>query len=83
MKQLRDWIDAKRGRATRLAVHLDLPPSFISKMASGDKPIPLQHMSAIERFTGGAVTRQQMRPADWADIWPEMATKRSKKTVNA
>lgn len=52
-------------------------------MASGKKPIPIQHMTAIERFTGGAVTRQQMRPADWADIWPELATKRSKETVNA
>lgn len=51
-------------------------------MASGDKPIPLQHMPAIERFTGGAVTRQQMRPDDWADIWPELAARRSKEAAN-
>jgi DNA-binding transcriptional regulator YdaS (Cro superfamily) len=57
----------------RLAVHLGVPPSFISKMASGEKSIPLQHMSAIEAFTGGAVSRKDMRPDDWPRIWPELA----------
>lgn len=28
---------------------------------------------AIEQATGGAVTRQELRPSDWADIWPELA----------
>ena len=28
---------------------------------------------AIERTTGGAVTRRDLRPADWRDIWPELA----------
>lgn len=27
---------------------------------------------AIERETGGKVTRQQLRPKDWRDIWPEL-----------
>lgn len=42
-------------------------------MASGDKPIPIQHMSAIESFTDGAVSRKEMRPDDWSHIWPELA----------
>lgn len=82
MKQLNDWLRAERGRAAALARQLGISQAFMSDMASGEKPIPLQHMPAIERFTGGAVTRQQMRPADWADIWPELATKRNKEAAN-
>jgi len=29
---------------------------------------------ALEHATGGAVTRQELRPADWQQIWPELAT---------
>ena len=65
MKQLNDWLRAERGRAAALARQLGISQAFMSDMASGEKSIPLQHMPAIERFTGGAVTRQQMRPDDW------------------
>ena len=27
----------------------------------------------IERATGGQVTRKDLRPNDWQDIWPELA----------
>lgn len=27
----------------------------------------------IERATGGQVTRKDLRPDDWQDIWPELA----------
>jgi DNA-binding transcriptional regulator YdaS (Cro superfamily) len=26
----------------------------------------------IERATAGAVTRRDLRPDDWGDIWPEL-----------
>ena len=35
--------------------------------------IPVQQCVAIERATGGLVTRKDLRPDDWADIWPELA----------
>lgn len=57
----------------RLAAALQVPASFVTKMASGDKPIPVEHASAIEQFTDGAVPRQAIRPADWRRIWPELA----------
>ena len=57
----------------RLAACLHVPPSFVAKMASGDKSIPLEHATAIEKFTGGLVTRRDIRPDDWRDIWPELA----------
>lgn len=42
-------------------------------MSEGDKAVPVSHGAAIEQFTDGAVTRQQMFPADWQRIWPELA----------
>lgn len=80
MELLKTWLSAERGRGVRLAAHLHVPPSFVAKMASGDKSIPLEHASAIERFTGGAVTRQDIRPDDWQDIWPELAESEPKPT---
>lgn len=56
-----------------LARRLGVPPSFVTRMAGGEKPVPFQYGAAIEQFTGGAITRQQLFPADWARIWPELA----------
>jgi len=73
MTSLKAWLDQEGGRSAALSRHLSVPPSFVHKMANGDKPIPVRHMAAIEAFTRGAVTRQSMCPDDWQRIWPELA----------
>lgn len=73
MEELKVWLNAQRGRGCWLAKCLNVPPSFVSNMADGKKPIPVQHGASIEKFTLGAVTRQQMFPNDWQRIWPELA----------
>ena len=74
MKELKSWLEEGHGRGKRLAAHLNVPGSFVSKIASGSKSIPVAHGAAIEQFTGGAVTRQAMFPEDWHRIWPELAS---------
>lgn len=74
MEALKNWLSAERGRGVRLARHLDVPASFVSKMADGDKPVPVEHGAPIEQFTGGEVTRKRLFPNDWQRIWPELAT---------
>lgn len=56
-----------------LAKAIDVPPSFVSKMLSGEKAVPIERCIPIERATGGAVTRKDLRPDDWQEIWPELA----------
>ena len=56
-----------------LAKHLQLPPSFVSKMLNGTKAIPAEHCRAIYAFVGGEVTLPEMRPDDWHKYWPELA----------
>lgn len=57
-----------------MASSLGVPVSFVHKMGTGEKSIPIEHMSAIEAFTGGEVTRQEMHPDGWRRIWPELAS---------
>jgi DNA-binding transcriptional regulator YdaS (Cro superfamily) len=42
-------------------------------MVGGDKRVPIERCVPIERATAGAVTRKDLRPDDWAAIWPELA----------
>jgi len=70
---LKSWLTAERGRGIRLARHLKVPASFVSKMGDGEKPVPMQHGAAIEQFTGGAVSRKDLFPDDWSRLWPELA----------
>lgn len=35
--------------------------------------VPVQRCVAIERLAAGTVTRRDLRPGDWQDIWPELA----------
>jgi DNA-binding transcriptional regulator YdaS (Cro superfamily) len=66
--ELKDWLAAERGRATQLAAHLKVPPSFVSRMAAAQKPVPLDHCPHIQAFTEGAVTCEELRP-DAADYF--------------
>lgn len=71
---LKNWIEVERGRAMALAKAIDVSQSFVSNIVNGDKAIPAEHCKAIEAFSDGAVTCQEMRPHDWHKYWPELAT---------
>ncbi len=64
--------EGERGRATRLAKKLGFSTSYLSQMASGDSPISPKRCVLIEQETGGVVTRKDMRPLDWWELWPEL-----------
>lgn len=70
---LREYISAERGRAVAVAQDMGVLPVLVRQWAAG-RPVPVQHCAALERATGGAVTRRVLRPADWQRIWPELAT---------
>ena len=71
---LRNHITATRGRAVELARQIGVHPVLIRQWASGSRAVPIEHCAALERATGGAVSRRSLRPADWERIWPELAT---------
>lgn len=58
---------------SRLAAAIDVAPSTPS-MWKARGSVPAEVCAAIERATGGRVTRRQLRPTDWHRIWPELVT---------
>jgi len=59
---LNQWLNGARGRGAALARHLNIPPSMVTKMAAGEKQVPLDHCPYIQSFTAGAVTCEELRP---------------------
>lgn len=57
---------------SKLAKLLGVSRQSVNDWALGRKKIPIQQAVEIERFSGGAVLREEMRPDDWMDIWPEL-----------
>lgn len=78
---LRAWLATKRGRQVALAAYVKVRPSVVAAWVSMRRPIPIERCVAIERATAGAVTRQDLRPDDWRDIWPELADSEPKQAT--
>lgn len=63
----------KSNSRKELAEKLSLSSARLSHLCSGfRKPSPQLSIS-IEKATDGLVTRKDLRPNDWQDIWPELA----------
>lgn len=71
------------GGNSALAKACGVTPQAVSQWANGGRPIPERRCVAIERLTKGAVTRQELRPDDWSEIWPELATPPTKESTHA
>ena len=72
--KLSDYLNnAGRGSRSELAQKIGGYASDVSDWLAGERPVPLHRCAAIEAATGGAVTRRDLRPDDWQQIWPELA----------
>lgn len=63
------------GSLTKLADALGLSVQVVSNWKSRGV-VPIDRCVAIERATGGVVTRRELRPDDWRTIWPELADRK-------
>lgn len=71
--KLSDYTSRERGGQTRLAKEVGVPPQLMYQWVREIRPVPVERCVAIERATNGAVTRRDLRPDDWHEIWPELA----------
>jgi len=51
-------------------------PGHLANCSYGYKTLGEKVCVAVEQKTKGKVTRQELRPTDWQDIWPELSGKR-------
>jgi DNA-binding transcriptional regulator YdaS (Cro superfamily) len=77
---LNTWLSEARGRGAALARRLKVPPSMVTKMARGEKQVPLDHCPFIQSFTEGAVTCEELRP-DAAEYFALIRTQAQAKDV--
>jgi DNA-binding transcriptional regulator YdaS (Cro superfamily) len=69
---LSDFFAQEHGSQSRLAKSMQIAAPMLSQWASGSRPIPMERCTDIERATGGAVMRWDLRPDDWNRMWPEL-----------
>jgi len=70
--ELSQYSKTGRGRLAALARAIAAPQPNVSDWASGKRPVPIERCLAIERATGGLVTRGELRPHDGHLIWPDV-----------
>ena len=70
--KLSKYVQRRYGGAAALAKKLNIPPILISQWSRGIRPVPIERCFPIEVATNGIVTRKDLRPKDWAAIWPEL-----------
>lgn len=61
----------KKG-VTALANLLNVSTAAVNQWLYLRRPVPVAQCVRIEQLTSGAVTRQMLRPDDWASIWPDL-----------
>lgn len=54
------WLDAEKGRASRLAAFFGVTPAAVSQWKANG--VPLDNMKAIRDISGGEVTLEEMVP---------------------
>jgi DNA-binding transcriptional regulator YdaS (Cro superfamily) len=62
------------GGVGKLAALVGVAPPTVTQWCRGARPVPPRKAVRIESATAGQVTRRDIFPDDWHEIWPELAT---------
>jgi DNA-binding transcriptional regulator YdaS (Cro superfamily) len=75
------------GSQLALSKALGVTPVSVSQWlrpkASNGRPVPPKQCVRIEQLTQGQVTRRDLRPDDWQEIWPELVCKQDRQTIES
>lgn len=61
-----------------LSIDLGVSQGMISQWVNNTRPVAIERCVDIEIATKGQVTRKDLRPKDWARIWPELLVETEK-----
>jgi len=62
------------GGVGKLATLLGVAAPTVTQWCKGSRPVPPRKAVRIETATGRQVTRQDLYPHDYLEIWPELAS---------
>ena len=71
---LNEYLIANRDYFTayEFAKLIRVDPESISMWRNEKRSVPIHHCVVIEQVTDGQVTRKELRPNDYALIWPDL-----------
>lgn len=69
--KLAKYLKATRGEAARIASELSVSRAYVSQLAAGTAVASPKRCIEIEALTCGRVSRRDLRPKDWHQIWPQ------------
>lgn len=61
-----------RGSLVKLAKDIKAPYPDVSRWVSGKRPVPVGRCMAIENATNKQVSRKDLRPDDYWEIWADL-----------
>ena len=68
-----EFLEARQMTVNAFSRLLGCHQPDLTRWAKGTRSVPAHWCVAIEQKTDGAVTRKDLRPDDFAQIWPELA----------
>lgn len=71
MASLQEFVAAKS--QNYLAKLLNIKQPTVQHWLNGKRPVPVKRCVQIEKLTDGVVTRRDLRPDDYWEIWPDLA----------
>lgn len=70
--KLADYLEQEKISAAAFARKIKAHAPDVLRWANGQRTPPVLWCVKIELTTNGKVTRADLRPNDYADIWPEL-----------
>lgn len=66
------YLSTKKISQASFALLIGVSPGLVYQWMTGRRPVSVEKCVLIERVTNGAVSRRDLRPHDWRDLWPEL-----------
>ena len=63
------------GGLSKFSKAIGVRPPTVSEWSTGKRPVPIKRCVQIEKLTGGVVTRKDLRPNDYHEIWTDIDDK--------
>lgn len=83
MDAVRKAIQILNESTAAFARRIGVQPPTVHEWVEGSRPVPPKRALQIEQETGGKVTRAELRPDDFRELWPEFAAKLDRQTARA
>lgn len=77
---LKNYLEKTNTKKADFARAIGVSPALLHQWIEEIRPVAIRHCPVIERESGGAVSRKDLR-SDWVVIWPELTRQRHSRSA--